>query len=49
VRVGAQVVICCRNADCLHRALMALTPLIIRWGTYTSSDRLRAALLGMRA
>jgi hypothetical protein len=31
--------VCCEK--CLHRAPMALVPLIIRWGAETSSDRLR--------
>jgi hypothetical protein len=32
----------CTNARCLHKAPMALVPLIIRWGGDASSDRLRA-------
>jgi hypothetical protein len=32
----------CRNVKCMHRAPMAITPLIIRWGGNASSDRLRA-------
>src|SRR5262249_50022510 len=31
----------CDNRDCLHRAPIALAPVIIRWGLTTSSDRLR--------
>jgi hypothetical protein len=31
----------CANPVCLHRAPMALTPLIIRWGAEASSDMLR--------
>jgi hypothetical protein len=34
-------VICDRYPPCLHRAPMALAPLIIRWGADTSSDMLR--------
>jgi hypothetical protein len=33
----------CANAECRHRARMALTPLVIRWGRDASSDRLRAS------
>jgi hypothetical protein len=31
----------CRNVACMHRAPMALTPLIIRWGVDASRDWLR--------
>ena len=31
----------CRNCHCRHKAPMALTPLIIRWGATASSDVLR--------
>jgi hypothetical protein len=33
----------CANWQCRHKALMALTPLIIRWGPDASSDVLRAS------
>jgi hypothetical protein len=33
----------CKNLDCSHKAPLALTPLIIRWGPDTSSDQLRAS------
>ena len=33
----------CRNVKCMHRAPMAITPLIIRWGGNASSDQLRAS------
>jgi hypothetical protein len=32
----------CTNPNCRHRSPMALTPVIIRWGADTSSDKLRA-------
>jgi hypothetical protein len=32
----------CQDQGCLHTAPLALTPLIIRWGPATSSDKLRA-------
>ena len=28
----------CRNPECLRRAPLAITPLIIRWGANTSSN-----------
>jgi len=31
----------CRNCHCRHKAPIALTPLIIRWGGDASSDLLR--------
>jgi hypothetical protein len=42
--------VCCRNARCLHKAPVALTPFIIRWGP--DIERLSTclcALLGLRA
>jgi hypothetical protein len=34
----------CTNADCLHRAPLALTPLIIRWGSDACSDMLHRSV-----
>jgi hypothetical protein len=48
VRVGAQVVVCCRNADCLHRAPMALTPLMGHLRFQRSSTRCAARHAGVR-
>ena len=31
----------CTNSACLHRAPVAIVPLIIRWGPDTSSNKLR--------
>src|SRR5215831_21283595 len=33
--------VCCEGSDCGHHAPMAITPLVIRWGPNTSSDKLR--------
>ena len=38
---GCWAWVCCQNPKCLRMAPVAITPLIIRWGSDTPSDVLR--------
>ena len=38
---GGWIWLYCEAQGCAHHAAMAVTPLVIRWGAETSSDKLR--------